>query len=371
MRYSQDSIQILRDLTGRAHVTLVGRAAAGIYAVLRALDLHDQWVLIPANTCYVVLWAVLRSGNKPFLVDVDPLTGNTSPETLSAFPHDKPGVVIPCHIYRLVAPIKSLRQWARARGVFVLEDATLALGGHADGQPAGAWGDASVFSFGQGKIVDVQLGGALLTDDAKLAGEVARLLSHAPVWDDHHVSLTNQWNALYWALHQYEADNPRLLQLYPALFNIYGELISYQLPVSYLHDLPQALQTLPANLAHRAQMAARYDDLLHGCPVRTPPRPTGSILWRYPLLVSAEHRNDLLQHLWEQGIHDATRWYPPLRHMLTALAPELPAHPTPGADQLGAEIINLRVDQGISQEEAARTVAIIRRYFEHLNLLVR
>ena len=353
-----ESIHLLQSLTSRAHVTLVGRAATAIYAILRVLDVRDQWVLIPANTCYIVLWAVLRSGSRPYLVDVDPATGNITRDTLAVFQAGKPAVVIPCHMYGLGAPMTEICAWAQANGAFVIEDATLAIGSTVEGRPAGAWGDASVFSFGQGKIVDVQLGGAMLTDDARLAREVQRALADAPVWDDRHIGLTNQWNALYWAMHQYEDANPRLLELYPKLFDLYGELTAYRLPESYWHDLPDALRHLPANLAHRAEMARLYDEL----PVRTLARPEGSTLWRYPLL--AEHRNDLLQHLWEQGVHDATRWYPALRHMASALAPGISQQPTPGADRLGAAIINLRVDEGVSREDIEKTAAIIREYFE-------
>ena len=74
-----ESTRLLCGMTGRQHALLAGRGAAGIWAALRALDLHDAYVMIPANTCYIVLWAVLKSGNKPMLVDVDAETGNLTP----------------------------------------------------------------------------------------------------------------------------------------------------------------------------------------------------------------------------------------------------------------------------------------------------
>jgi perosamine synthetase len=356
------STKFLYTLTSHAHVTLTGRAATAIYASLRALDLRDEWVLIPANTCYIVLWAVLKSGNKPYLIDVDPATANISLETLSAFSVGKPAVIIPCHMYGLGAPIKAICEWAREHGTFVIEDATLALGTHVDGQSAGSWGDASVFSFGHGKIVDVELGGVLMTDDTTLADEVEKVLASVPLWDDGRANLTDQWNQIYWALHQHEDDNPRLLDLYPSLFDIYGDLTCYQLPDSYWAELPDKLAGLPANLQYRAEMTALYDEQLANLPVRTLPRPHGSILWKYPLLAPAEQRNDLLRQLWAHGVHDATRWYPPIRNMTFALRPDLAPRATPGADKSGAEIINLRVDEGVTREDVLRIADLIRRY---------
>ncbi len=254
----------LRDITGRKHALFTGRGAAGIVAALRVFGLRDEVVLLPANTCYVVLWAVLRSGNKPLLVDVDSATGNLSADVLPQQTDAK--AIIPCHMYGLGAPIEDICAWARERDVHVVEDAALALGATADGRPAGSWGDVSIFSFGLGKIADNQLGGVMLTDDDVLTKEIGRLLAEMPLWDDDLMALTNQWNAIYWALHQYEADNPQLPQLYPALYELYGGLTAYRLPSDAWDDLPELLNGLPANLEHRAKLAVRYDELLNLTP---------------------------------------------------------------------------------------------------------
>ena len=364
------SIQHLRDRTQRQHVTLTGRAAVGIWALLRAWGFQDRVVLIPANTCYIVLWAVLKSGNHPRLVDVDRLTGNLTVAGLEPHLSENPAAIIPCHMYGLSAPIASICAWAASHNIKVIEDAALALGALVDDRPAGSWGDASILSFGLGKIVDNQVGGALLTDDPALASEAERLLSHAPLWDDHLIVLTNQWNGLYWPLHQYESQNPRLLDLYPHLFALYGDLTVYQLTDDDWDDLPTLLRDLPENLAHRRELASLYDsqlgitDLTASHPFLQPLlRPVGSILWRYPLLVQPDIRDDLLGYLWEQGIHEATRWYPPLRPMTIPLAPQHLQSPTPVADLLGASIINLPVDQSTDAQAAQRITAFIHDFF--------
>ncbi|MBA3870722.1 MAG: DegT/DnrJ/EryC1/StrS family aminotransferase [Anaerolineae bacterium] len=365
----RQSRQYLRDITRREHAILTGRAAAGIWSVLRAWSLHDKVILLPDNTCYIVLWAVLKSGNLPLLVDVDRNTANLTVANLDVHRTAHPAVVIPCHMYGLPAPMKSICEWAKANGVKVIEDAALALGATVDGQPAGSWGDASIVSFGLGKIVDNQVGGALLTNDSLLADSVTKLLAELPVWDDRLMVLTNQWNGLYWPLHQYESQNPRLLDLYPQLFTLYGDLTAYQLTADDWADLPALLRDLPDNLARRAQLATLYDVLLQtDNPLILPSleRPMGSILWRYPLLVKADMRDELLGYLWEQGIHEATRWYPPLRPMTTALAPDLSQPPTPAADALGASIINLPLDADIDEQFVRRVAERIHAFLDDI-----
>jgi len=360
--------RLLCEMTGRSHAVLLGRAAAGLWAALRVWGIRGQPVWIPANTCYIVLWAVLESGNSPVLVDVDPLTANMSAETLERphpptpspsgrggeIPVEPPAVIIPCHLYGLSAPMGEICQWAVAHGAKVIEDAAQASGGLVDGRPAGAWGDASIFSFGQGKIVDVTLGGALLTDDGVLAAEIARVLADCPLWDDRLAEMSHQWEQLYWPLHQFEDENPSLLTLYPALFEMYRSLTTYRLPSSYWDDLPATLRSLTENRRQRAEMAAVYDEAFRSLPVRTLARPEGSILWRYPLLVPANQRRDLLHHLWDKKFYEVTRWYPSLWPMLSALVADALKLAVPGVDQLAAEIINLPMGM-----EADRITAII------------
>jgi dTDP-4-amino-4,6-dideoxygalactose transaminase len=352
-----ESKRLLRQRTGRAHALLVGRGAAALWATLTALDLHDRLVLLPANTCYIVLWAVLQSGNQPHLVDIDPLTGNMSTATLDRSTVDRPAVVIPTHMYGLPAPMETICAWARARDVFVFEDAALALGTIVEGRPAGDWGNVSILSFGTGKIADADNGGALLTDDSALSREIERVLADLPLWNKTLERLNHQWLEIYWPLHQFESENPHLPDLYPALFRIYKPITRYRLPNAHWKKLRVELGNLDDNLAHRAEVARLYDEKLAADSLlRTLQRPEGAILWRYPLIVP--NRDALLQALWGAGIFEATRWYPSLQTMRAALAPDLPAAETPAADQLAGEIVNLPLT-----DQADRAVEVILDFF--------
>lgn len=355
-------IDQLHHLTGRDHVILTGRAATGIEALLKVWGCADRVVLLPANTCYIVLWAVLAAGARPILVDVDIETGNISPKTLNAYTSEPPAAIIPCHLYGVPSPIGDITQWANTHNIRVLEDAALALGSIADRQPAGAWGEASILSFGLGKTVDVELGGAVLTDDAALAGELTQALRLVPLWNERLYMLTERWNRLYWALHQRESRT-FIAHAYRLAYAHYATLIRYCLPDSYWDDLPPALDALPDNLAHRAELSALYDALLTSLPMtETLVRPRGAALWRYPLLVSPERRDELLRWLWTYQV-DATRWYPSLQVMAAALAPDILQPPTPVADSIAARIINLPLDSFTTSDEVERIAVLINEFF--------
>lgn len=366
-----DSRHLLRERTGRAHALLAGRGAAALWAALRALDLHDRPVLIPANTCYIVLWAVLQSGNQPVLVDIDPLTANLSTDTLDRCGVTAPGAIIPAHMYGLPAPMASICAWANDHGAYVIEDAAQALGTVAAGRPAGAWGDVSIFSFGTGKIADADGGGALLTDDPALAVAAERLLVKLPEWTDALARLNDQWLDLYWALHQHEAATPRLAELYPTLFSIYGAITRCHLPDAHGRALRPVLTELDANLTHRRELARFYDGQFSAAPFVRFERPDDddasgdtAVLWRYPLRVAPERRDDLLRACWRAGLFDVTRWYPSLQPMARALAPDVAQTDTPAADTLAAAIVNLPLAPETSREQAEQIAATIRAFLD-------
>lgn len=356
--------RFLRQRTGRQRAVLSGRGSAALWASLRALGLRDAPVLIPANTCYIVLWAVLHSGNVPVLADIDPQTGSVTPETLSAAGVARPGAVIPAHMYGIPAPMRAISDWARQHNVAVIEDAALTIGTQADGMPVGAWGDVSIFSFGRGKPADMDNGGAALTDDAELANHIDQLTRELPLWGPSLQQLNRQWLDLYWAMHQHEADNPALAALYAPLFDLYGPITRYRLPDAAWRAFPDALAGLDASAGHRATLAALYDTGLRDTPTRTLSRPDDAVMWRYPLCIPADQRDRLLAALWEAGALDVTRWYPSLQPMRAALAADAPASATPHADQLAAEIINLPLTAETTVEEARRITDLIRRYFD-------
>jgi dTDP-4-amino-4,6-dideoxygalactose transaminase len=110
-------------------------------------------------------------------------------------------------------------------------------------------------------------------------------------------------------------------------------------------------------------MAALYDEYFRFMQVRTLERSQGSVVWRYPLLVSPGDRDALLQVLWKNDVF-ASRWYPSLDTMLAALVPAIEKQTSPGAEQLGAEIINLPVDHTVDEEMIKRTTEIIQAYFQ-------
>lgn len=116
--------------------------------------------------------AIEAIGARPVLVDIDPANwclDAKSLEQVEASHAEKIKAVLVSHLHGGMAPMARIMELARARGWAVVEDACQAPGAIVAGRPAGAWGDASVLSFGGSKLLTAGRGGAVLTGDAQIA----------------------------------------------------------------------------------------------------------------------------------------------------------------------------------------------------------
>jgi perosamine synthetase len=180
------------------HAVAVNSCTAALHLAVEALGLKaGDAVLVPAMTFAATAEIVRYLGAVPILVDCDPVTLNMDLEDAAAklaslpagrlpaaVPRKSPVVgVIPVHVGGLMMDVGSVRSFARAHGLWVVEDAAHAFpaawrtGSSAPWEQCGeATADISCFSFYANKTITTGEGGMAVTDDPKLA-ERMRLMS--------------------------------------------------------------------------------------------------------------------------------------------------------------------------------------------------
>lgn len=140
---------------------------------------------------------ILYLGATPVFVDSEAETWNLSPEFLEQAIQDrikkskKPKAIILVHLYGMPAKMEALLEIARRYEIPVIEDAAEALGSKYRNQPAGTFGDISVFSFNGNKIITTSGGGALVSKNKNYT-DAARFLATqakdpAPHYEHSHV----------------------------------------------------------------------------------------------------------------------------------------------------------------------------------------
>lgn len=149
-----------------AHVRLCASGTVAVELALKGIGVGpgDEVVLagydFPGN-----FRCIEHVGARPVLVDICAATGCLNAGCLDAAWSDRTRALLVSHLHGGVANMKTIRDWAHARDVAVVEDACQSPGGLVDGQLAGTWGDVSTLSFGGSKLLAAGRGGAVLTAD--------------------------------------------------------------------------------------------------------------------------------------------------------------------------------------------------------------
>ena len=126
-------------------------------------------VIVPAMTFVATAEAVRYTGATPVFVDIEPDRYTLDPAKLEAVITPRTKVILPVHLYGLLADMPAICAIAEKHGLRVLEDAAQAHGAELDGKRAGQWGDAACFSFYPGKNLGAcGEGGAVVTNDPEL-----------------------------------------------------------------------------------------------------------------------------------------------------------------------------------------------------------
>jgi len=161
-----------------------GTAAIHLGLLLLGVGPGDE-VLCPSFTFVATANPIVYCGATPIFVDSEADTWNMCPQRLREALDDriaqgkKPRALLLVHLYGMPARLPELLALAAEYELPVLEDAAEALGSRLNGQPLGGFGTVGVFSFNGNKILTTSSGGALVTNDAALAGKARFLATQA------------------------------------------------------------------------------------------------------------------------------------------------------------------------------------------------
>jgi dTDP-4-amino-4,6-dideoxygalactose transaminase len=142
--------------------------------------------------------AILRTGAKASLADVDPVTFNLSPVAVEKVLESERGAgakaILPVHLYGQCADWTAFARMGQERGLTLIEDAAQAWGAEWNGVKAGALGDAAAFSFYPTKNLSAAGdAGMVSTNSDAIAERVKMLRQHGMRRRYYHDELG--WNA--------------------------------------------------------------------------------------------------------------------------------------------------------------------------------
>jgi len=122
--------------------------------ILRSLDLPaGSRVLAPSHTAVATIAAIVRSGHRPMLADVDPQTYGLDPESVvrcldaARAEGDPVQALIAVHLYGHPVDLDAIQELCDSEGIPLVEDGSQAHGACWRGQRVGSFGVAAGFSL--------------------------------------------------------------------------------------------------------------------------------------------------------------------------------------------------------------------------------
>jgi perosamine synthetase len=240
-------------------------------------------VIVPSFNLIVAANAVILTGARPVLVDVDARTWCLDPALVEEKITPRTRAIIAVHIYGHPCDMDAIMAVAARHGLRVIEDGAEAHGAEYKGRRVGAIGDAGCFSFYGNKIITTGEGGMVVTDDRALAAQM-RLLRNQAFEEPRFV-------------HRFVGFNYRLTNIQAAI------------------GLAQ-VERIDERVAHKRAMAGWYSRLLAGAAGVTLPAEepwAKNVYWMYGIVLDeafGPNRDETMRALAAHGVETRAFFHP-------------------------------------------------------------
>ncbi len=159
---------------GVKHSIATSNGTTALELAVRGLGLTGE-VIVPAYTFIATAHALAWHGLRPVFCDVDAVTHTLDPEQVARLITPRTAAILGVHLWGRACDVAAIAAIARDRGIPLLFDAAHAFGCTYQGRPIGGFGACETFSFHATKFVHCAEGGAVVTNDDRLAERI-RLL---------------------------------------------------------------------------------------------------------------------------------------------------------------------------------------------------
>ena len=334
-------------LGGGVQAIAVNSATAGLHLALEAIGVGPgDEVIAPTLTFTATVEVARYLGADAKLVDVDPVTLNIDPACIEAAITPRTRAILPVHYGGLACDMAAIFDIARRRGLQVVEDAAHALPTTSQGTLVGQLPSAAaVFSFYANKTMTTGEGGMVVTRNERLAQRMRVMRLHGISRDafDRFSSRTPAW-----------------------YYEIVAPGFKYNLTDTAAALGRVQLQRLPAFLARRRQLAARYLAELRDLPLVLPAdAPAGEThAWHLFVLRLSDAarvtRDEVIQRLSDAGIGTSVHYVPLHRQPYWRDRYGLTPEQFPVAEAAYQRMFSIPLFTAMSDDEQARVIGALR-----------
>jgi hypothetical protein len=168
-------------LVGEGLATSFASGRMAFFALMKALGIGEgDEVVLTAFTCSVMANAILKTGATPIYADMDRETFGSNAVAIQKVVTARTKLIVAQHSFGIPCDIEPIVQFAKERGIYVVEDCAITLGSSLNGIEVGNWGDAAIFSTDHSKPINTIIGGLLYTKNTEIHRRVMQLARSAP-----------------------------------------------------------------------------------------------------------------------------------------------------------------------------------------------
>lgn len=281
----------LKEYIGVKYVIAVNTGTSALHIALDSFGINtNDEIVVPSLTFVATPHAVLMCGAKVIFCDVEEETLNMDIKDVRDKITRNTKAIIPVHYSGLPCNMDSILKLSRQKGLFVIEDAAHAFGSIYKGKKIGSFGDASCFSFDPIKVITCGEGGAVATNNDKVAKIIMRKRIMGIDKDT--------WN--------------RTKTARPWVYKVTD--LGYRYHMSNINAAIGLMQLKKINgfINYRRQMAARYDEGLKNIDAVTLIKKDYSRIspFNYIIKIRDNRREALMGFLKQRGIQTGVHYIP-------------------------------------------------------------
>ena len=161
------------DYLGCSEVIGLNSCTGALHLSLSALDVGpgDEVITTPL-TFIATVTSILQIGATPVFVDVEEDSGNIDLDQIEGAITDRTKAIMPVHLYGNMVDMRGLRSISDRYGLSIIEDSAHCIEGSRDDIRPAELGDTACFSFYATKNITCGEGGAVATNNKKLAEKI-------------------------------------------------------------------------------------------------------------------------------------------------------------------------------------------------------
>lgn len=171
--------EALKAASGARFVTVVANGTAALHVACLAAGIEEgDEVIVSPITFAASANCVLYCGGVPVFADIDEETWNVSPASIREKITRKTKAVVAVDFGGVPVALDEIRLICDEFDLTLIEDAAHSIGSSFKGRPIGSVADITTFSFHPVKTVTTGEGGAVCTNDPKLAERISLFAKH-------------------------------------------------------------------------------------------------------------------------------------------------------------------------------------------------